>query len=109
MESRAGSSFHDEEVSPSSDGWSNTDTPFPDGKLLHQLFDERVAESPESVAASFQDRSITYCELSDESRALAAHLRLSGVEVGNRVPIVMPRSLDLVIAQLAVSDRKSVV
>ncbi len=69
------------------------------------LTPERIALSIETAAdaeaVTSGDRSLTYAELDREARALAGRLRAVGVEAGDRVAVVVPRSVDLPVAIVA--------
>ncbi|MFD0370484.1 amino acid adenylation domain-containing protein [Streptomyces sp. NPDC127114] len=69
---------------------------------LHELVEEQAARTPDAVAAETEDGSLTYRELVGRSRALAARLRADGVAAGQVVGVYDERSLDLVVALLAV-------
>ncbi|UVO10786.1 amino acid adenylation domain-containing protein [Mycobacterium sp. SVM_VP21] len=66
------------------------------------LFAAAAAAHPDSPALAGQDRSLTYAELAAESAALARALAGRGIGLEDRVAIALPRSLDSVIAILAV-------
>lgn len=79
-----------------------TSTPYPSERLIHQLFEAQVSRAPAAVAVVQDDKSLSYLELNGRANQLARHLRDRGVQVGDYVPIVMPRCLDFVVAQLAI-------
>ncbi|OBJ33847.1 MULTISPECIES: non-ribosomal peptide synthetase [Mycolicibacter] len=66
------------------------------------LFAAAAAAHPDSPALTGEDRSLTYAELAAESAALARALAGRGIGPEDRVAIALPRSLDSVIAILAV-------
>ncbi|MFC9589042.1 amino acid adenylation domain-containing protein [Streptomyces sp. NPDC056944] len=69
---------------------------------LHELIEEQAARTPDAVAATTEDGSLTYRELVDRARALAARLRADGVTAGQVVGVYDERSLHLVVELLAV-------
>jgi amino acid adenylation domain-containing protein len=75
-------------------------------KLEHDSFWQlllKVAESnPAAVALEGPDLRFTYQELVEVVSRLAGALRLRGVQAGSLVLLAMPRSVELVIMQLAV-------
>lgn len=80
-------------LSPSFDG----------DKLLPQRFEEQVEKTPERVAVSFGDETITYRELGARSNQLAHYLRNSlGVRPGHIVGISIERSFEMIVAILGV-------
>nr|CRL72923.1 syringomycin synthetase [Mycolicibacterium malmesburyense] len=66
------------------------------------LFGVQAARSPEAVALSCEGRSLTYGELDAASSGLAQVLAAAGVGAGDRVGLLLPRSVDAVVAMLAV-------
>ncbi len=75
----------------------------PDGnECLHRWFERRVAAAPESVAVSFEARTLTYGELNRRANQLAHQLIACGVGPDVLVGICLDRSPNLVIAILAV-------
>ncbi|MFD4636955.1 amino acid adenylation domain-containing protein [Lentzea sp. NPDC058436] len=72
------------------------------GLTLVDLFAEQVARVPDTVAVVCGDESLTFAELDARTDALARHLAAQGVGPEVRVGIVLPRSVDVVVALLAV-------
>ncbi|WP_165757720.1 non-ribosomal peptide synthetase [Mycolicibacter senuensis] len=66
------------------------------------LFAAAAAEHPDSPALTGEDRALTYAGLAAESARLASALAGRGIGPEDRVAIALPRSLDSVIAILAV-------
>ncbi|TQF01225.1 amino acid adenylation domain-containing protein [Kitasatospora acidiphila] len=69
---------------------------------LPTLFDAQVARTPDAVAVSFEDVSLTYAELNGRANRLARLLVGRGVRPESLVAVAMPRSAELVVALLAV-------
>jgi nonribosomal peptide synthetase DhbF len=80
---------------------NDTGDPRPPGTLT-EGFDEQVAKTPEATAVTDGQQSLTYRELGDRAGRLAAVLRGAGVTCETAVPMLMERSVDLVVALLAV-------
>jgi amino acid adenylation domain-containing protein len=72
------------------------------GESIHALFEARAEHAPEAVAAVFEDRSLGYRELNERANRLAHHLAGLGVGPEVRVGICLERSLEMVVAVLAV-------
>ncbi|AIZ33096.1 non-ribosomal peptide synthetase [Pseudomonas parafulva] len=76
---------------------------YPRDLAVHRLFEQQVARHPLAVAAREQDRSLTYAELNAHANRLAHYLIEQGVAPGDHVALLLPRSLELLQAQLAVA------
>ncbi|MFD5385646.1 acyl--CoA ligase family protein [Streptomyces sp. NPDC127074] len=64
---------------------------------------ERAATvHPDKTAIRYGDRSLSYAEFADHTIRLAAALRASGVEAGDRVAYLCPNTPELLIAHFAV-------
>ena len=69
---------------------------------LHHLIEAQSARTPEADALVFEGRRLTYRELERRASALAAHLRRLGAGPEARVGLYLERSLEMVVALLAV-------
>jgi amino acid adenylation domain-containing protein len=72
------------------------------GSCVHQLFEERAAISPHAVAVVCENEILSYGELNRRANQLAHSLRGSGAGLGTRVATLLERSIELVIAELAI-------
>ncbi|OAF58720.1 hypothetical protein VC83_05144 [Pseudogymnoascus destructans] len=70
--------------------------------LVHQAFEDVVDTRPSLVAAEHDGNTVTYHELERLSNVLANNLIQSGLEPRQRVCLVLQRSIDMVVAILAV-------
>jgi amino acid adenylation domain-containing protein len=68
----------------------------------HELFEAQVARTPESVAVTFQGESLSYRALDQHANQLAHYLQNFGIRPEVPVGICMERSIELVVAVLAV-------
>ncbi|WTG79236.1 amino acid adenylation domain-containing protein [Streptomyces sp. NBC_01563] len=66
------------------------------------VFEQHAAQTPDAVAVSFEDESLTYAELNERANRLAHLLIGQGVGPEQTVALALPRSLELVISVLAV-------
>ena len=73
-----------------------------DEQCIHQLFEWRVAQSPNDIAVEFGDEQMTYSELNRRANQLAVYLRIKGVGTGTLVGLCVARSFELQIAILAI-------
>ncbi|MEU7279572.1 amino acid adenylation domain-containing protein [Streptomyces sp. NPDC045431] len=67
-----------------------------------ERFAHQVSRAPGAVALRAPDGALSYAELAAASDALAGRLAASGVRRGDTVALPLPRSPELVVAQLAV-------
>ncbi|WP_329094669.1 amino acid adenylation domain-containing protein [Actinomadura citrea] len=74
----------------------------PTGACLAALVEEQAARRPEGVAVVCGTQRLTYGELERRANRLAHHLRALGAGPEVRVGVCLPRSIELVIALLAV-------
>jgi len=82
--------------------WNRTDAAFDSAKRVHDLFDEQALATPEKTAVICRDQSLTYAGLREKAERLSRHLRKLGVGAETVVAISMDRSLDMIVAMLAV-------
>ena len=83
--------------------WNDTAASYPRrDQCIHHLIEEQVKRTPEASAAVFEDQRLTYRELNAWSNTLAAQLLERGFGKGSYLPILMDRSLELVVSLLAV-------
>ncbi|TWE07133.1 arthrofactin-type cyclic lipopeptide synthetase C [Pseudomonas sp. AG1028] len=82
--------------------FNDTRLDYPREQAVHQLFEQRAALHPQAVALVHGRHSLSYAQLNARANALAHHLRGQGIQAGDHVGILLPRSVELVIAQLAI-------
>ncbi len=82
--------------------WNETKRDYPKEKCLHQLFEEQVKRTPDSVAVIFEDQQLTYQELNTRSNQLAHYLRIKGVKPESLVGVCFERSPEMIVALLAI-------
>ncbi|QHD06665.1 non-ribosomal peptide synthetase [Pseudomonas sp. R76] len=75
---------------------------YPSQLTVHQLFEAQALARPEAVAAVHGALSLSYRDLNRRANRLAHHLINQGVQPGESVAIALPRSLDLLVCQLAI-------
>jgi len=81
--------------------WNRTEA-FPSGSCIHELFERQVERTPGADAVTFGGERLTYGELNARANRLAHHLRSLGVGPDVRVAICVDRSLEMVVAVVAV-------
>ncbi|MFG2094577.1 non-ribosomal peptide synthase/polyketide synthase [Streptomyces sp. NPDC048612] len=84
------------------DRWNTTARPAAAGSPV-DLFADRVRRTPDATALAHADgEELTYRQLADWSDRVAARLLADGLPPESRVALLMDRSAELVVAQLAV-------
>ncbi|WP_434784580.1 amino acid adenylation domain-containing protein [Paenibacillus polymyxa] len=69
---------------------------------FHRLFEEQAERTPEEAVVVYENDRLTYAELNERANRLAATLRASGIGRESIVGILAERSVDLLVAVLAV-------
>ena len=82
--------------------FNDTAPALPQDLCAHQLFEEQVARTPETVALVDEDEQLSYAELNGRANQLAHYLRRSGVGVETVVGLCLPRGINQIVALLAV-------
>ncbi|MFL5385417.1 MAG: amino acid adenylation domain-containing protein [Longimicrobiaceae bacterium] len=83
------------------DSWNPVAPAAPAG-LVHELIAARAASAPDAVAVVFEEDRITVRELDARANRLARRLARLGARPEARVGVCLERSVDLVVALLAV-------
>jgi surfactin family lipopeptide synthetase C len=82
--------------------WNATAAAYPAEAGIAELFEAQAARTPASAAFICEDDCITYAELNSRSNRLARHLQTLGVGPEVLVGICIDRSIDFVVALLAI-------
>jgi len=82
--------------------WNRTAVDYPLDTCVHQLFEARAAEDPEAPAVVFGDMQLSYGALNARANRLAHYLIARGAGPGTYVGIYMQRSIEAIVAVLAV-------
>jgi amino acid adenylation domain-containing protein len=69
---------------------------------VHDLFTQKAAEVPESVAVSCEGQAVTYKQLEDWSRQVAIELRERGLGIGSVVGVMIDRSPEMLAGLLGI-------
>jgi amino acid adenylation domain-containing protein len=81
--------------------WNATKRSY-DRRCLHELVTDQADRSPEAIAVVSEQDRLSYRELETRSNQLARELIDAGVAVGSLVGMCLERSVDLLVAMLAV-------
>ena len=81
--------------------WNDTAVEVPSA-TLPELFEAQVARAPDATAVVFEDAALTYAELNARANRLAWFLIGQKVGPERLVALALPRSVELIVALLAV-------
>lgn len=84
------------------DEFNSTQRPYPQEKLIHQLFEEQVDRAPSAIAVAFEGQSLTYAALNERANRLGSYLRERGVGPDTLVGICAERSLEMVVGLMGI-------
>jgi fatty-acyl-CoA synthase len=76
---------------------------------LSGILEERARQDPVGTFLVFEDRILTYGQVDDDARSLAAALANLGVESGDRVAVILPGCPEFVVSLFALSRLGAVV
>lgn len=82
--------------------WNQTQTAYPQARWLPQLIEDQVEQTPEALAVIFAGQRLTYRELNSRANQLAHYLQEAGVGPDVLVGVCLYRSVEMVVALLAV-------
>ncbi len=88
--------------------WNNTataypqDTAYPQGLCIHQLFEDQVERTPDTIAVVCEDEQVTYGELNRRANQLAHYLRTMGVRPEVKVRVCLELFVKLLIGLLGI-------
>lgn len=82
--------------------WNDTRLAYPEVCFVHRLFEAQAELTPEAVAVTDGEEHLTYSMLNVRANRLASRLRALDVRPEALVGVCMPRSIEMVVAILAV-------
>lgn len=83
-------------------GFNNSNFNYDKNKYIHKLFEEQVLKTPDEIAIVFENKKLTYKELNDKANSIANYLKNNNLKANDIVALMLPRSLELIIAMLGV-------
>ena len=81
---------------------NNTTTDYPSDKSIHQLFEQQVEKTPNSIALVFEEEQLTYQQLNQKANQLAHYLQTLGVKPEVLVGICVKPSVDMIVGLLGI-------
>ena len=82
--------------------WNQIPKLYPQGKCLHQLFEDQARRQPDQVALVFEEHKMTYGELNQRANQIAHYLQRLGVGQEVLVGLFVERSMEMLVGILAV-------
>lgn len=82
--------------------WNRYTTDFPSHKGVGHLFSEQANKTPNNIAVTYKDTSLTYRELKIEADRFASHFLSLGIKPGDLIAVCLNRSDKLLITLLAI-------
>lgn len=67
-------------------------------ETFNEAFAQHVARTPEALAVSAGDATLTYAELAERAQRLAAHLAAKGIGHHDLVGVMLPRGIDWLVS-----------
>lgn len=84
------------------ESFNATRSAYPQGELLHQLFERQMERCPHAIAVTYEDRFLTYAELNGKANHLASLLKAHGVRPDERVGLAVGRGMEMVVGLLGI-------
>lgn len=82
--------------------WNVTEHEYPADRYVHELFQDQAARTPDAIAASTADHTITYHELNQRANRLGRYLQSLDVGPGDLIGVFLNRSIDMLVALLGI-------
>ncbi|MEI7137196.1 amino acid adenylation domain-containing protein, partial [Pectobacterium atrosepticum] len=83
-------------------GFNATHSDFPYDALIHQRFEQQVAQTPDAIAVVFEEQTLSYDGLNRRANQLAHHLLSLGVQPDDRIAICVERSVEMIVGLLGI-------
>jgi len=82
--------------------WNSTEVALPESKFIYHIIDGMAINHPDKIAAVYGEQKITYAGLAQQSNQFASFLGAEGIKPGDIVPVLLNRSIDMLIAILGI-------
>ncbi|MDQ0273780.1 non-ribosomal peptide synthetase [Cytobacillus purgationiresistens] len=82
--------------------FNNTTRKYPKHKTIHQLFEEQVEKSPNSIALTYKEQTLTYKELNQKANNVASYLFHQGLGKGDYVGVFLNRGFEMIVGVLGI-------
>ena len=91
-----------EEKSQILNDFNNWEVELPNNKNVIELFEDQVAQHPDTTAVVLDDVSLTYNELNQKANQLARYLQENGIQNNDIVGVCFNKNIDFIISILAI-------
>ncbi|WP_176522387.1 non-ribosomal peptide synthetase [Bacillus toyonensis] len=82
--------------------WNETKVEYPKERVIQDLFEQQVAQVPNSIALVYKEQQLTYRELNEQANQLAHYLQKKGVGTESMVGICVERSIEMIVGILGI-------
>ncbi|SHO58147.1 non-ribosomal peptide synthetase [Vibrio quintilis] len=82
--------------------WNQTAVRYPANRNIYSLFREQAQRTPDAVAIVCREGQFTYGDSEQRIYQLAGYLKTCRIEKGDAVVVCLERSVELILAQLAI-------
>ncbi|MGC2698348.1 MAG: amino acid adenylation domain-containing protein [Candidatus Angelobacter sp.] len=82
--------------------WNTTSAEYSLDTCLHKLFETQARKTPDRIAVRYEGTALTYKQLNAQANRCAHHLRSLDVKTESRVGVYAERSLEMVVALIAI-------
>jgi amino acid adenylation domain-containing protein/non-ribosomal peptide synthase protein (TIGR01720 family) len=82
--------------------WNDTAQDYPADRGVPELFEEQVRRTPDATALVCGDARLSFAEVNARANRLARHVLSLGLPPESRIAVLIERSMDAVVAMLAV-------
>jgi amino acid adenylation domain-containing protein len=79
------------------EGFNGATFEFPQDKSIVDLFEEQAERTPDDIAIVFHEEHLSYKEFNERSNQVAHYLRSKGVKEETLVPILISRSVEMMV------------
>ncbi|WP_322905165.1 non-ribosomal peptide synthetase [Paenibacillus campi] len=82
--------------------WNETARLFPRPHLLHTLFEQQAACTPDNIAIMYRDQQLSYRECNEQANRIAHYLRKHGLDTELKAGVCLERSAELPLVLMAI-------
>jgi amino acid adenylation domain-containing protein len=84
------------------EGFNGMEADYPRDKTIVDLFEEQVKRTPDRIAVVCDGDALSYRELDERSNQLGHYLRARGVKAETLVPVLLERSVGMIVGILGI-------